>query len=42
MLRNKRDNWKHFTKSKIQVGEGTEKNVVTQAKCNLFGKTYLV
>ena len=30
MLRNKGDIWKHFTESKVQVGEGAEKKEVTQ------------
>ena len=42
MPRNKGDIWKHFTESKVQVGEGTGKKKVTQAKCNICGKTYLV
>ena len=42
MPRNKGDIWKHLTESKVQVDEGTKKKEVTQAKCNLCGKTYLV
>ena len=42
MPKNKGNIWKHFTQSKVQVGKGTEKKEVTQAKCNLCGETYLV
>ena len=42
MPRTKGDIWKHFTQSKVQAGEGTEKKEVTQAKCNLCEKEYLV
>ena len=42
MPQNKGDIWKHCTKSKVQIGEGTEKKEATQTKQNLCGKTYLV